>query len=259
MKKCLFCPNPADSLEHVVPQWLLRCISPETEGAFPIRVARYVDGEGNKDERAHISLSAKARIVCVRCNTGWMRDLESKIRPILNPLIEKQFPIPAHTRLDELRQHAPMLALWLSKTALTTSMFLPNKKPLSRAFAEEIARGNPPHGVWVDVASAERGCIAAAFTKTFSVINGNIDIGVRDCDLCFQFCLQINHLLLRVGLSPGAVIHYREPKPFRLFPKVDLAVPEAFEFPDINYFLHSIKLKTWLGCAGEVPAYSTAT
>ena len=24
MKNCLFCPNPADSLEHVLPQWLYR-------------------------------------------------------------------------------------------------------------------------------------------------------------------------------------------------------------------------------------------
>ena len=254
MKKCLFCSNRADSLEHVLPQWLLRCVSPDTEGAFPVQAAKYVEGQGNSDERSFISLNFKARIVCVQCNTGWMSDLESEVDQILKPLTGKQFPVLAAAYFDELRKHAPLISRWLTKTALNTSMALPGKKRLSASYADEIMRGNSPSGVWIDVASAEFPCIAVALTKHFPIINGNIHRGVCDCgDMCFQFCLQINHLLLRVGLSPRALVQYAGSKPFRLFPKADLQVPEHFKFRDVNYFLHSVTLKTWDGCAGEVP------
>ncbi|MGA9452538.1 MAG: hypothetical protein WBW41_14480 [Verrucomicrobiia bacterium] len=258
MKKCLFCPNRADSLEHVLPQWLLRCISPETEGAFPVQVGRYVEGQGDCDERKHVSLNFKARIVCVECNNGWLRKLESEVCQILKPLTGKQFPVLADIYFDELRRHSHVIARWLTKTALTTSMALPAKQRLSASFADEIMRGNAPAEVWIDVADAELPCVAAAITKTFPIINGNIPIGVRDCgDMCFQFCLQINHLLLRVGLSPHAEVRYTGPKPFRLFPKADQQVPEYFRFRDVNYFLHSVTLKTWEGCSGEVPLCET--
>ena len=134
---------------------------------------------------------------------------ESEIYQILKPLTGKQFPVLADIYFDELRRHSHVIARWLTKTALTTSMALPAKQRLSASFADEIMRGNAPAEVWIDVADAELPCVTA-ITKTFPIINGNIPIGVRDCgDMCFRFCLQINHLLLRVELvtaSRGANI-----------------------------------------------------
>jgi len=258
MKKCLFCPNPADSLEHVVPQWIHRCVSPQTEGAFPIVVARYVDGGGYRDEREQISLAFKARIVCEQCNTGWMRKLESKVAQILKPLLVKPLPVLSLCYIDQLRTDAPIIALWLTKTALTTSFALPGRQRLPEAVAAEIAQKQAPHGVWIDVAKAKVPGIGAALTKTFLTINGNIFTGPQshNTGACFQFCLQINQLLLRVGMSPGAEVGYVAPgglNPFRLFPAADPQVPEHCEFDDVNQFLHSVVLRTWEGCAGEVP------
>ena len=106
MKKCLFCSNPADSLEHVLPQWLFRCIAPESRGTFPVQVGRYIEGQGYQDRRNHISLSFKARIVCTECNTGWMRQLESNVVHIFQPLAAENFPVLAHDHFDELRNYA---------------------------------------------------------------------------------------------------------------------------------------------------------
>ena len=261
MSKCLFCGNRADSLEHAIPQWLHRRIAPETDGKFLVHVGRYVDGQGYLDERKHVSLRFEARIVCVACNTGWMSKMESEVDQILRPLTERQFPILAHTHLEELRQHASILARWMTKTALTTSYALPGKLHLPQSLIEEIALGQSPGGVWMDVARARVTGIAAALTKTFPIINGNKFVGVQTHNkgACFQFCIQVNQLLLRVGVTPGAEVGYVAfggLNPFRLFPRADTRVPEHFEFNDVNHFIHSIVLRTWAGCAGEVPSSS---
>ncbi len=119
----------------------------------------------------------------------------------------------------------------------------------------------------MDVAKAKVPGIAAALTKMLPTINGNKFVGpqTHQAGVCFQFCIQINHLLLRVGMSPGAEVGYIAPGgliPFRLFPEADAQVPENIEFQqvpeniefqDLNHFLHSVVLRTWAGCAGEVP------
>jgi hypothetical protein len=259
VRRCLFCSNTADSHEHVLPQWLHRCISSETDGKFPVQVGRYVDGQGYLDERKFVSLNFKARIVCTECNNGWMSKMESEIGQILKRLTGKQFPVLAHAHLEQLREHAKILARWMSKTALTTSYALPGNQRLTAQLAAEIAQGRPPHGVRMDIAKAKVSGIAAALTKMFSTINGNKFVGpqTHQAGVCFRFCIQINHLLLRVGMSPGAEFGYIAHgglNPFRLFPDADLQVPENLEFQDVNNFLHSVVLRTWAGCAGEVPS-----
>jgi len=187
-----------------------------------------------------------------------MSKMESEIHQTLKPLTEKQFPVLVHAHLEQLRGHAESLARWMSKTALTTSYALPGNQRLASQLANEIAQGRPPHGVWVDVAKAKVSGIAAALTKMFPTINGNRFVGpqTHQTGVCFQFCIQINQLLLRVGMSPGAEVGYVAPgglNPFRLFPDADQQVPENIEFEDVNHFLHSVVLRTWAGCAGEVP------
>lgn len=258
MKTCLFCPNPADSLEHVLPQWLFRCIAPATDGSFPVHVGRYVDGEGTLNTRKHVSMAFKARIVCENCNSGWMADLESKVKKAFDPLVQRQFPVLGHTFLDSLRPDAALIALWLSKTALTTSFALPSKQRLPASFANTVAIQKPPRGVWVDLAKSKRIGIGAAFTTMLPTLNGNepLSYQVHLGGNSFQFCLQINQLLLRVGMAAGARVEYhtqRAARPFRIYPKSRNQVPEDFEFDDINQFCHSVFLRTWAGCKGEIP------
>ena len=184
--------------------------------------------------------------------------METEAERILRPLTEKKFPVLAHTHLEQLRGHAGVLARWMTKTAVATSYALPGKLHLPQSLVEEIAQGRAPRGIWMDVAKAKVSGIAAALTKIFPTISGNKFVGVRTHNMggCFQFCIQINQLLLRVGMTPGAEVGYVAPgglNPFRLFPDADPKVPEHCEFKDMNHFLHSVVLRTWEGCPGEVP------
>lgn len=260
VKKCLFCENPADSKEHVLPRWILRRVSSETEGNFPVRVARYQEREGHTDERELISSRFEARIVCVPCNTGWMSRLESDVARILMPLTGKPFPKLVSLHFDQLRDHRQILALWMTKTAVTIAHSLPKGKrmtPQLCQLARPIVEKRVPAGIWLDVAKARVSGFGAAISDVFEVQNGDeLPTAKVASHLQFQFCLQINQLLLRVGLTPGAWVGYKSLNgeiPFRLFPDTGSEVPQNVEYKHLNFLIHSIRLRTWAGCEGEVP------
>jgi hypothetical protein len=258
MAKCLFCLNRADSLEHVLPGWLLRCVEPKTKGHFPVHVAHYVEGQGYKEKRHHVSVQFKARIVCRACNNGWMSRLEREVEPLLRQLIQLDFPVLAQSFMEGLRKDAKLLAFWLSKTAMTTSFALPGRQHLPGCLCAEISKGKAIEGVWVDVAKAESPAFAAALTRTFATTNGGVYVGAQKHQRheSFQFCLQANHLLLRIAMASEAEARYKPPMPFRIFPTAHQQVPEELCFPDINKFFQALALNTWLGCEGESPVES---
>lgn len=186
--------------------------------------------------------------------------MESKVDQILSPLTEKAFPKLVHSHLEQLRAHGPLLAHWMTKTAITVAHFLPRKRQLApqlSRIAADIAKGGVSKGIWLDVAKARVSGIGAALCDVFEI---QIENAKPECRIApylqFQFCLQINQLLLRVGLTPGAFVGNKSPNgelPFRLFPKPDPEVPENVEYGDLNCLIHSVQLRTWPGCEGEVP------
>lgn len=251
MKLCLFCDNVADTLEHVIPQWVHRCVSPTTHGSFPVVVGRYTETDGYLDQRNQVSLAFKARIVCAQCNNGWMAQLEAEVSELLKPLMACAFPVLFEEFFNHLRQQSKLVAVWMIKTALTTSYALPGKQRLPQTFRQDVRLLQPPSGAWVDIAKARTQTIGVAFTKNFPVANGNLPVTIQRSGDSFQFCLQVNHLLLRVAMVPQAVAGYVEKEPFRLYPHADIVIPSNLEFDDIDRFLHSVILRTWNGCRGE--------
>ena len=242
-----------------MPQWLHRSFSPHSDGAFPVRVGRFVEGHGYCDERKLISLSFQARIVCKACNGGWMADLETEVLPVLGPLIQKEQPDGLRADLKSLRQHGPLLALWLAKTALTTSYALPGRLRLPDWFAGDISQKRIPPGLWVDVATSQSADVGTALSKGFPTFNGDTFAGftMHTSGRCFQFCIQAGHLLLRIGMADAALVGYVAPNglaPWRLFPDMEAELPVCGHYPDLKSFFQLIVLRTWAGCAGEVPA-----
>jgi len=97
MPDCIFCPNPADSVEHVFPQWVL-----DRKKLGPSRFHF-----GNRPERvADIDLTVKS--VCGACNNGWMSDLENDAKPILQSMFGDR-----KISLDQNNQ--VVLIAWLMK------------------------------------------------------------------------------------------------------------------------------------------------
>jgi hypothetical protein len=81
-QSCAFCPNLADSREHIWSDWINK-ILPNTR----FRFTRVSDtGVSHRWEKRVLDVTAP--VVCQQCNNGWMSDFEEKqAKPAITDLI----------------------------------------------------------------------------------------------------------------------------------------------------------------------------
>ena len=124
-RECVWCGSPANSLEHVYPQWLRKLPGPATfiaqHGGYqdpsPQLVTR-ADGSGGWEEylstrgtRTPNVHEVQVKAVCASCNNNWMSQMETEVEPIVRKLAQGQVSlVPAH--------EARTLAVWAHKTFL---------------------------------------------------------------------------------------------------------------------------------------------
>ena len=106
MRICLFCPNPAGSLEDIWPVWVLKSV-----GADSVSPTEFWNTVNAPPLRWH-GPKFKTRKLCRRqCNNGWMSNLENAVRPTMGGLIND-----IAMELDAEQQR--LLVLWAVKTAM---------------------------------------------------------------------------------------------------------------------------------------------
>ena len=93
-KLCIFCQNSGLSKEHFWPNWLRDYLdtSPSdkhTTEVYSGEVNSKAELE-NKLERSGNLITKKFRVVCAKCNSGWMSKLEEKIKPIIVSVLKNQ-------------------------------------------------------------------------------------------------------------------------------------------------------------------------
>jgi hypothetical protein len=109
-RACIFCGEPADSDEHLLPVWL-QGVLPSDEPVLHYRqIGR---DEGERQEWMKRPFREKAGVVCNDCNTGWMSRLENRAKPILTPAITYA-ALPLRMTASEQR----IVAAWAFKTVL---------------------------------------------------------------------------------------------------------------------------------------------
>src|SRR5207249_4087328 len=132
---CIFCGKGGPfSREHVLPNWTAELI-----GLRRVEVRRRVlDGPPTTWQKVG-SFGHTVTSVCVRCNTGWMSDLEDDTKPILSPLIYPREKRDVRLTPDE----QIILAAWLWKIAILHADLSPEKY-FTRAEREVLWRGDIP-------------------------------------------------------------------------------------------------------------------
>lgn len=78
-KKCIFCPNPADSAEHLFSDWILEELE-DISGPINIKIGK------RKNVWQHTP-EVKVNCVCHQCNNGWMSNLETKNQPYMRSMM----------------------------------------------------------------------------------------------------------------------------------------------------------------------------
>jgi hypothetical protein len=100
-RQCLFCPNAADSKEHLWSDWILKSLPKRT-------LIRQIIG---KSPLKQFSSAVTVKCVCRRCNNGWMSELEATVKPPIGSMMQ-DLPLT----LDTLQQKN--ISLWAMKTAM---------------------------------------------------------------------------------------------------------------------------------------------
>ncbi len=94
------------------------------------------------------TLDMVARVVCERCNTGWMSDLEIAAKPLLLPLLRGNLHV-----LDGPSQR--VVAAWAVKTALAMALANTPPRPIEAIHYRSMTRARlrPPPNTFVWLAA----------------------------------------------------------------------------------------------------------
>ena len=123
--KCIFCQqNEKLTKEHVLPNWLCK-LYPNWDIA-----THEFTGSKSKTWQSKI-FQLQTKVVCKKCNSGWMSDLEQEVRPILTELVNLNKLI-----IDKKSQDT--LAFWIQKTVLMLNQALPNSLKITQDLYEEL-------------------------------------------------------------------------------------------------------------------------
>ena len=85
MPTCTFCDNPADSGEHLWPDWVHEFIRRNGIDLVGLRVQI-----GNQPEVIEFDLEKKIDTVCKKCNNTWMSEYEQKNRPRFLKMLQNE-------------------------------------------------------------------------------------------------------------------------------------------------------------------------
>jgi hypothetical protein len=140
-RSCIFCDHNANSKEHIWPVWLHEHLGPVPERTWHHRpIYNYHPSTGEvisgPTGRQGDQRTIRVRAVCRSCNSGWMSELESDVRPYLTPIVKGE-PVTL------LRPAIAKLAQWISLKAMIAEHAAPNVALTPRtdrqAFAESLA------------------------------------------------------------------------------------------------------------------------
>jgi hypothetical protein len=135
-KPCIFCPRPRGSKEHFWPQWMHPILPPPTteprhnklSHTFSPFEGSATQGRENTQGALH---TIRFRVVCGKCNNGWMNEIETEARPYLAQLIPGET-----TTLD--RQALDAVARWITLKVIvaehSSSDSAVTPRPLRMAF-----------------------------------------------------------------------------------------------------------------------------
>jgi len=102
----MFCSSRVSSREDAWPLWLLRRVGADKLGEMNAERG----GTGLRCWRLAKS-GIRVRFVCSDCNNGWMSELESRAKPVIEPLLDDAPHVLA-------ADHQRTLAVWAVKSAM---------------------------------------------------------------------------------------------------------------------------------------------
>lgn len=139
------------SKEHVLARWIRKRFPNEGTQEHWHRT-EVEDGTIRERRYRLVPFELTVREVCRDCNNGWMADLETRVRPILGPMMTSSINMPLS--IDEQES----LAFWAAKTLMVAQSTLPRDQRVVPAehYAELLTERAPPTRCRIAVARRPR-------------------------------------------------------------------------------------------------------
>jgi hypothetical protein len=109
------------SKEHVLARWIRKRF-PNNGAQEHWHRTDLEDGAVHERRYRIVPFELTVREVCRRCNNGWMASLETKIQPILGPVMTSSIKLPLSIEEQE------SLASWAAKTLMVAQSTLPREQ-----------------------------------------------------------------------------------------------------------------------------------
>lgn len=91
MITCIFCGlNKLASTEDVIPKWARNALNPTSQ----VTIRAEPDGASARTQHLVVTLPDK---ICEECNTGWMHDLEERVKPFVKPMLTHKHAVDLDT------------------------------------------------------------------------------------------------------------------------------------------------------------------
>lgn len=144
---CVFCGAPPPlTKEHVIGKWIAK-YTPK-QGTYEL-IQQDANGQTRRIHGRTIS-QYQPKIVCGKCNWGWMSDLEGRAETILGPMIKPHREGEVHVRMTVAQQR--VVAAWATKVALLIPYTSPTPDPASPHHLAQLYRHKRPprsFAVWI--------------------------------------------------------------------------------------------------------------
>lgn len=193
MKKCIFCGDTNLSKEHIFAQWLLKELSIE---AKKIRMIHTTFFGSPISQREHNFLNLVNGNVCIKCNTGWMSQLEAEIKThVINLVYLKNIK-------DEflwLNDNSLLFAKWAFKNAILLNNASNYHELIPDEHFDNLYNGKVPDNVFISISFCKNNegiewRQGLGFFTTFNQEKIKHPINNRRYNLTFQ----IKSLLIKV-------------------------------------------------------------
>lgn len=191
-RRCIFCGAEADSYEHIFADWINELITPGEGEALRFDVERGGVQRVHSYPTKKVA-SQRAKIVCERCNHGWMSDLETEASALLGPAI-----LGHEARWDMAQQL--LAATWAVKTAMVGETIQYQRDSFSQEDRELMRlEQRPPLRAHVSVAAyAAETSNATRYMRGLGEVRSD---GAPFMEL-YVHTIQVLHLVLSVRGTP---------------------------------------------------------
>ena len=203
-RNCIFCGGTAGSKEHALPDWLAKAMQLQNEPTLPALFSSLEGWKTEGKERATGKLITKR--ICHTCNTGWMCELEAKVKSIIAEWVRPGFAGLNHEALAVDSDSLAVLSRWLLKTGLCLNEVAPRgtmgKFP---AEAPQWAHENVvPNSCKIYAGWVREPDFGMKLSRGFRIFNGGKFHPNQIHRHSFDFTLQLNHLAIRIANMPDA-------------------------------------------------------